>query len=475
MNQSPESIQHLSKRSNSLLLILTVFFCTFFIYRDFGIRMLAGYTVMGLIFMWHLFHRIRQNVPVHTGCVKWILVALNVALLVQFIRPASSHNADTVSFMLSMLFCTALVVMAVPDENEIRRVLNFVLAASLLVAVYIFLFELFPDLFWNSVYHVLSPTAQEYLTYYVPKGYGFSLGGCSYTNYVLFFGVAVCCSFFIKGRLSGKQRNVLIASMLILFLAMVVVGRRGELLGALLCCVLLMLTQCNRRQRRILIIWGIVLLIVGTCLFLLLMPVLRDVSFLARYVITVESILSGSDFTSGRGALYGIALQGFFSNPIFGVGWDQYVTLVPDSMVTSEGTVIADAHNIYLQMLCESGIVGTILVLFPMLYLFWHTGYQVRRLKTKDLPVASQLSSLSFMIQSFLLLVGMFDPTFQKVFFWGFYGIAIVCLVAAMEREGYTPQDAFGRGVVAVMTPVERLCRKLVNRMIVREKDGSDQ
>ena len=47
--------------------------------------------------------------------------------------------------------------------------------------------------------------------------------------------------------------------------------------------------------------------------------------------------------------------------------------------------------------------------------------------------------------------MGLFDPTFQKIVFWCFYGIALLFQAAALELEGHTPDD-----------PVSRLLNKLI-------------
>ena len=51
----------------------------------------------------------------------------------------------------------------------------------------------------------------------------------------------------------------------------------------------------------------------------------------------------------------------------------------------------------------------------------------------------------AFLIQSFLLILGLLDPTFQKNVFWCFYGIAMLFLATALELEGHTPDDRVSR------------------------------
>ena len=90
----------------------------------------------------------------------------------------------------------------------------------------------------------------------------------------------------------------------------------------------------------------------------------------------------------------------------------------------------------------------------PLFYLYYQVCAQLTRLKKRpgELCTARMLCITSFLIQSFLLILGLIDPTFQKIVFWCFYGIALMLLCAALELEGYAPDD-----------PVSRLLNKFIH------------
>ena len=94
-----------------------------------------------------------------------------------------------------------------------------------------------------------------------------------------------------------------------------------------------------------------------------------------RIFQSLEAMLSGEDVSNNRSRLYAFAWQLARENPIFGIGWNQY-------RKATVGTVTVlnelDVHNIYLQMLCETGIVGLISVVVPMLVFFFATYKAVR-------------------------------------------------------------------------------------------------
>lgn len=434
-------------RHDWLYLVLCLFTVTFFVYRDFDIRMLYGYAILGLALGLHGLRRLILDRAPALDPLRLSFLVLSAGVFVNFLRPDSRHDADSVSFVISMLICCAFVLLASPSEKAGKISMVLYLGGALFLSCFVLFFEANPWYFWNWFLMKLSETAGSYLCYYVPKGYGFSLGGCTYTNYILFIGVAACCSYLCCGR-KFDWKSVLAIVLSILFLyAIVLVGRRGELLGALLCLVVLALALCSRKQRRKLIVCGIIAAVVGFGLIVLLLPWLKQFPALVRYVMTVEKLLKGQDITSGRLELYALAFGAFLQNPLFGMGWDQFHTIIPQEFLALHGQEVEDVHCIYLQFLTETGLLGAPFLIAPLVYGYWTVCSQLTRLKNRpgELQTARMLCVASFMVQSFLLILGIYDPNFQRVIFWCFYALAIMMLLGALELEGYVPNDPASR------------------------------
>ena len=52
---------------------------------------------------------------------------------------------------------------------------------------------------------------------------------------------------------------------------------------------------------------------------------------------------------------------------------------------------------------------------------------------------------ISFLLQFFLLFLGIYDPSFQKIVFWCFYALALLLLKAAAARAGWQPTGPVSR------------------------------
>lgn len=454
-------------RIDPLFPLLALFTVTFFIYRDFDIRMLYGFAVLALAAGVNVLVRLVRNRPPVLDPLRLGLLFLAAAVLVNFLRPDSRHNTDGVIFMICMLLCSGYVVLSRPNERTGKLAMGICFGGAAGIMAFVLFFEYNPWWFWNWFLMKLSDTAGYYLCHYVPKGYGFTLGGATFTDYVLFLGIAVCAGFLVSGRKFDWKSCLALLSGGVFLYSILIVGRRGELLIAAVMLVLLVLLLCSKKQRKFLVIGGIAAIVVGFAAIVALLPWLKQFPPLVRYVMTVEQILSGQDITSGRTELYALAWEGFLSSPVFGLGWDNFHTLVTEEFQAVHGfTTVEDVHNIYLQFLTETGIVGTPFLVAPLGYLWYLSGSQFLRLKKRagELQSARMFCASSFMIQGFLLLLGMLDPTFQKHVFWCFYGVALLLQSAALQLEGAVLTDPVSRLLERVIGFFGPFCRKIWNR-----------
>ena len=63
-----------------------------------------------------------------------------------------------------------------------------------------------------------------------------------------------------------------------------------------------------------------------------------------------------SDVSNGRFKLYAIAWDFFKKSPVLGIGWREFSNQVVNFY--NQDSVLRDAHNVFLQLLCETGVIG---------------------------------------------------------------------------------------------------------------------
>lgn len=432
----------LTRFSQYLALVTVIFTCTFFVYRDFGVRMLLGYAVLCAILAVHLVRRIGLGQRLQLTPLTVAFLFLSGAVLLSFLRPDARLDSDTAAYLIAMLIGAAYLVTAQPSERELHWVMRIMWGAFLFFCAFVLFFEVFDELFWVTLGPLLSDTAREYLLKVVPNGYGFNLGGVAFTDYILFFGLANACGELLTHRRWNLRCTLAAAAGALALFVILIMGRRGELLAALaMCCIFFVaLGRGKHKVYRLLILVGMAAGAVA--LVFLCLPLLRQVDFLRRYVTTLDNLLAGKDISAGRFDLYALAIEQFLRHPLFGIGWGRFADLVTPVFKELHGDTVADVHNIYLQFLCETGIVGAILLVTPMAYIYIQTFRQTARIRplrgsSREIDLAIRLNGVSLALQSFFLTLGMLDPCFTKYVFWSFYALAVMFSSTALRLEGF--------------------------------------
>ena len=450
------------QKSVPLLLVLTLFTVSFFIYRDFGLRMLLGFGILCLFLGAELIKRLSDGSALAPHSVPGAMLWLAAVIAVNFLRPDSQHSADTISYVISMTVCTGFVWLWRKNSRESAWILKLLLGAAVALTALVLLYMVFPEPIYNLLYPRVSPVAQNYFDYFLPKGYGFCLGGYTFTDYIIFCGIAVCWGKIAAAKKRSVKDLLWLGLIFVFGFAILALGRRGELLGAVVLCVAMVLLLASPKMRLVLILGGGGLILLFLWLFIEFLPQFKEIDIFYRYVRTVENLLNGYDFTSGRTGLYALAIAGFQSAPLFGIGFDQFYTLVNPLLTDIEGNVMQDAHNIYLQMLCETGIVGTVLTLLPLFWLLFTTFRSLQAARKREDRAGTEPLTVSLLIQGYLLFLGLLDPTFQKIVFWCFYGIAAMLLMVGMDQQKTAgPLSALFERVSKLVTiPLNLLWRK---------------
>ena len=122
---------------------------------------------------------------------------------------------------------------------------------------------------------------------------------------------------------------------------------------------------------------------------------------------------SNVDVTTGRVDFWLVAIQLFKSNPILGIGWKKFFELKFYGQSY-------DVHNIYLQLLCETGIIGTMIFVLFFIVFIRKTLKIIRNRNTE--ASSKRIAILSLFYQIFFLLYGitgnpLYDSSYYKFYF----------------------------------------------------------
>lgn len=374
-------------RAGLILLTITVISVSaFWGYRLLGNNILLGSLISLISALFMLKLTMGRN---NLNSLRFIYVLLVFA----WIMVSSEFK---LSIFLSYLPC--LLLLLISDIHKHDIVFRLLYYAALVFAVGTVLQILYPSMISNIVLPQFSQFSQyaslERAHQSLASFAGFTNQPAVNAGFLVYgLGYIIISLSLNKDKRSGK--NFLLAALLLLCL--VATAKRAHF-GFSLCAIMLAYYYASKgktKAKRVFLIISISILL----LFILSSLVdVYDFGVLKKFTNTIQLIQSGEEVFEYRAVLQSHALLLFQENPLFGIGWKQYRLTISNS----QGYQL-DTHNIYLQLLCETGIVGFFLFVSFFIY---SLGKSIKLSKMKMEPHQKTMSLFALFIQLFFLMYG---------------------------------------------------------------------
>lgn len=435
-NEFSESLIH-------SLIFMSIYITTFFIYRDFGIRISIGYSVLLILAILIILKHYALKETFELTNVHFAYLFFVFMTLLNFIRPSSNHDKDNLAYIFLMVMTVVFLLYSKIKLNNIKPMMVIFSFAATAFSLFIIFFQFFKQLYWQLIYPFLSNTAKIYADRFYFNGYSVSLGGFTYTDYLLVFGLVSVFSFLLFHSIKPAKKIGLYLMLSLIFITIILVGRRGELIALIISLGVFYISTAKKGMllKRLGILLSLLIVFAG--IVVLTLPFLSEVSFLHRYTVTLNALFNGHKLpggvTSGRIELYRDAWNLFLKRPIFGNGWGSFVEY--RVQILGQTDQIRDVHNIILQLLAETGIIGLILILSPIIYIYKETISQTTRLwQNKNIdqidPQIYSANTISLLFQTFIFTLALVDPSNYKIIFWPFYFVVVYLhLCTVKERD----------------------------------------
>lgn len=270
-----------------------------------------------------------------------------------------------------------------------------------------------PNFYFDNVYVLFPEDMKLGLLYTYNKGYmpgltyHYSANGC----YISFLVLLSAYIFYDKKNfVSGL---VLIFNLIALFLT----GKRAHIVFVILALFISYYRQNKKSNLRFLKV--LLILSFSLIVFTVLCNFIPELSnFITRFI----ELSSSGDITLGRGTRIVEALKLFRENIFIGIGWDQFKYW--HEVFFSE---YINVHNIYVQLLCENGILFSVPFFLWMIIVF----YKSYKLSQIDNPIFG----LCFSYNIFFLLYGLTgNPIYDAPMFIPYL---LICLIINMNYDNY--------------------------------------
>lgn len=346
-----------------------------------GIIFLAVISMLGIALLWHILN---------------IELFFHIALMlaVYFFH---NYYIERNLYYQPLLFVSIIMACYISDRTIkwAEYLLPMLRAAYIFYAVCTVIFYFTPSFYLGTVVNLFPATRSRLIEWYN--------SGCmpGLTSHYSVNAMYIASGLLIevsKIFASDRVKKYQILLIMLMAVSLLLTGKRGHIIfvGA---AVFVLYWYYNDKKTRML--KALRILIGGICVAAVLFSVFPALSvFIERFQ---EQISAGNVLTN-RGMFWELALRKFLENPITGSGWEQFL-----SESYEELGIQANVHNIYIQLLYETGIIGFSIYVS---WMFIHLKKAVRlfvfaRKHWCDIPCnirSSLIFSLSF--QVFFVLYG---------------------------------------------------------------------
>ncbi|HUR96588.1 MAG TPA: O-antigen ligase family protein [Pyrinomonadaceae bacterium] len=321
------------------------------------------------------------------GCVQLLPLGSEEAATLVNAPAAHALSMDpyaTRFFLIRLVICFvffAAALVYVPGGKRQNRIAALIITFGTLIAFF-------------GILQRLSTAEAIYGLRQTPQAISFG----PFVNQHHFASLMVMTSGIVLGLLFGggiaRERKILLGlAAAIMGMAIIFTGSRGGLISYLGVVVLTAVASFtwhtdsiaredqdsrSRSRRNLLILTaagGLLLLVIGSVLFL------GGEGAVLR-VIGLQP--DQSDVTSGRGHFWGVAWQIFLANPILGAGFDAFGVAFPRYDTWNGQFRVEQAHNDYLQILADGGVVSLACVV-AFVFIFVRKGIASISRRTSDL------------------------------------------------------------------------------------------
>lgn len=347
-------------------------------------------------------------------------VLAQIIIIVIFPVLTINHSAWGKANTLYYVSAVLILILCINGMYNINLSFKFMNIAYVIYGICTILFYFMP-VFYKSTIVNLFPDERVRLIRTYNSGCMPGLTSHYSTNGMfLAIGLLISSSKMIANKDEKKKWKYIIQELFFLT-ALLLTGKRGHLLFSVVGIYIIYSITTFIRDKKgfnaLVKISGVILLIVIIGIILVsFFPALSTVFF--RF----QQAAKEGDLDNGRFVIWERAWEVFKENPFLGIGWKKFSTSYGYGLLAKDRSY--DAHNVYLQLLCETGIVGTIIYILWFVKIIKKSIYQMKYLLLDNRLNEQEDFELIFALgyQIFFLLYSITgNPLYEKMTFFPYF------------------------------------------------------
>lgn len=326
-------------------------------------------------------------------------IPLIIFLLYLLLELVFNYLSESLNYIIYYVYGIIFLIYFLNNQNSIKKVIDIYYIGSILFC-FITIFSYFFQNIYLQVIKLLYYGTNSYdtvINLYNWHEYSGIAGQTGYNAFVISIGIIIS---FVNLLSNYTENNKFDTKKVLLFLLQVgslfLCSKRAVLLYIVITLLLIIPVYMSLKKKKNInkiTFWLISISLIGVLCINFIEP-LRNVFLKNSYYISKGNILNG------REKLYSEAIKIFLAHPIFGIGINNYHLY---------NGLDLDAHNVYLQILAENGIVGFLILVPGFIYILVQTILLYRKNRTcKYIPI-------SIAIQIFFLLYSLTGNAFYDM------------------------------------------------------------
>ena len=283
--------------------------------------------------------------------IEWLLI---LTLLVMFVTTKNIN--ENLTYIIRYAVLVLIVILMKYDEEFFHIIFYCILAAGIVHVIATLWFYFDTDFYMANIYPNFNSSQRAHLYEQVQKNHHAVGLANHYSQNGIYMAISLCASFALCFRKPGKNilQKVLLLS--VAFFSLILTGKRGVLIFSVFAMLVSYIICKKGALANKLVTVLFILSSIALVVYALSFYVEGVAAAFERITAMFSAQNETSDISNGRFKLYAIAWNFFKESPILGIGWREFSKEVVNFY--NQDSVLRDAHNVFLQLLCETGIVG---------------------------------------------------------------------------------------------------------------------
>ena len=282
---------------------------------------------------------------------KYQLITLLLCLIVFFIQITNNHyifegrEADVIKYSL----CLMLPFIIVTNKDLVNMFPKLMTVFGLEHVFLTMVIQLFRNLYINNIMPWLYNGNYTYANLQFNLGYNPGITS-NYSTNAVYISIAIISVF--ANYLNKKRKSDLIL-LIVSFVALLYTAKRAHLIFSIITCIFMYIFVNRKKVSKKIIKILIYVIIIGMAFVI----TSTFVPAITKVIDRFEEGYQSGDMLNGRTELYSLALDLWNDNKLLGNGWGSY-SYYYKIRYHWNNIEYLDTHNVYLQLLCEVGLVG---------------------------------------------------------------------------------------------------------------------